>query len=491
MSFKVLFLYPNFRLESLVPPGIALLSRILKNHGISVELFDITDYRFDASKDHDKLAQAGLNAWPSEHRQPKYADRDPWKDLNEKVSSFGPDLIGVSTTESTFLLGVEMVKHIEHRNPRDMPVIFGGNFATEAPERALSFKEVDLLCVGEGERTILELCQLMERGEPYLDVPGLAYKDRFGMIRRNQMPLPVDLNENPTDFDIGLFDPIRLVRPMQTSLYRMAPVETMRGCPYHCDFCNSADTVVRKKSMARVREELLYYRDVHAVEYNFFWADTFLAMTPRELDEFCEIYRDVGLPFWVQTRVETITDWRLKQLKDVGLHKIAFGIENGDEKFRQQVVIKEFSNDDAVRKLAITTDMGVIYNTNNMVGYPFETREIAMETVRLNRRFKGVDTVNCFVFTPYYGTGARVKALKAGFIDPDVICQDTNEDSVLTMPQFTKEQIRGVRRCFPLYVKFPEHRWKEIQRAETDDALLTWLQKEYQDTFFKEPVIQF
>ncbi|KKR30409.1 MAG: Radical SAM domain protein, partial [Parcubacteria group bacterium GW2011_GWC1_39_8] len=228
-----------------------------------------------------------------------------------------------------------------------------------------------------------------------------------------------------------------------------------------------------------------------AVEYNFFWADTFLAMTPRELDEFCEIYRDVGLPFWVQTRVETITDWRLKQLKDVGLHKIAFGIENGDEKFRQQVVIKEFSNDDAVRKLAITTDMGVIYNTNNMVGYPFETREIAMETVRLNRRFKGVDTVNCFVFTPYYGTGARVKALKAGFIDPDVICQDTNEDSVLTMPQFTKEQIRGVRRCFPLYVKFPEHRWKEIQRAETDDALLTWLQKEYQDTFFKEPVIQF
>lgn len=243
--------------------------------------------------------------------------------------------------------------------------------------------------------------------------------------------------------------------------------------------------------MTKVREELLYYRDQFDIEYNFFWADTFLAMSSKELDEFCEIYEDIRLPFWVQTRVETITDWRLKKLKDVGLHKIAFGIENGDERFRQQVVRKEFTNDEAVRQLQVTADAGIIFNTNNMVGYPHETREIAMETVRLNRRFTGVDTMNCFTFTPYYGTPARDMAVEAGFMGRDVICPDSAEDSLLEMPQFPKSDISGIRRCFALYVKFPEDRWTEIRQAETDDALFQKLQDEYRTTFFREPTLQF
>jgi radical SAM superfamily enzyme YgiQ (UPF0313 family) len=375
-----------------------------------------------------------------------------------------------------------------------MPVILGGNFATEAPERALDFLEIDIVCVSEGEKVLLELCQKMEQRGSYFNIPGLWFREPSGDIRRNPPATLVDMNENPTDFDIGLFDPDRLVRPMQGKLYRMTPVETIRGCPYSCTFCNSADSIVRKKSMKKVRQELLYYRDVHGVEYNFFWADTFLAMSKRELDEFCEIYKDIGLPFWVQTRVETITDWRLRALIDVGLHKVAFGIENGDEKFRQTIVVKEFSNDEAVRQLDITADMGVIFNTNNIVGYPHETREIAMETVRLNRRFKRVDTVNCFTFTPYYGTRARSLAIQAGFMDESTICSsDTAEGSVLNMPQFTREEIAGVNRCFPLYVKFPEERWPEIQRAETDDKLLSRLQREYKDmdTFSREPGLQF
>ena len=214
-------------------------------------------------------------------------------------------------------------------------------------------------------------------------------------------------------------------------------------------------------------------------------------MSTHELDEFCEIYQDVRLPFWVQTRVETITDWRLKKLKGAGLHRVAFGIENGHEKFRQKVVLKEFSNDEAVRKLEITAAMGVTYNTNNMVGYPHETREIAMYTVELNRRFPKVDTTNCFTFTPYYGTPARDEAVRAGFMEPDMIAPGAAEDSVLNMPQFTKDEIRKLRKTFALYVKFPKSRWPEIERAEEETpagrALLQELQTEYREECFGEP----
>lgn len=495
MSFKILFVYPNFRGETLVPPGVTLLSRILKNHSFAVDVFDTTDYGLDLAKDYEKLTEETLGVRPSPHRKLKNTDRDVWLDLNEKINSLGPNLIALSCTESTFLLGVEVVKHIKHHNHRDMPVIIGGSFATFAPDRALDFPEIDIVCVGEGERPLLELCQRLERGESYHDVEGLAFRDKFGMVRKNPPPPPINLEENPTDFDLGLFDTERLVRPMAGQLYRMAPVETIRGCPYHCGFCNSRNTGARKKSMTKVREELMYYKDVHRVEYMFFWADTFLAMSTRELDEFCEIYQDVKLPFWVQTRVETITDWRLKKLKDVGLHRLALGIENGHEEFRQKVVIKEFTNDDAVRAAEIIAGAGVTYNTNNMVGYPYETREIAMETIELNRRFPNVDTTNCFTFTPYYGTPARDEVVKAGFMDPNLIAPGNAEDSVLTMPQFPKDEITKIRKTFALYVKFPRPRWPEIQRAEENTpegaAILRALRAEYQETYFAEPKISF
>ena len=127
MSFKVLFIYPNFRGETLVPPGVTLLSRILKNHGFGVEVFDTTDYGLDLSKDYEKLTEETLGVRPSPHRKLKNTERDVWADFNDKINSFSPDLIAMSCTESTFLLGVEVIKHIEHRKPRDLPVILGGS----------------------------------------------------------------------------------------------------------------------------------------------------------------------------------------------------------------------------------------------------------------------------------------------------------------------------------------------------------------------------
>ena len=62
------------------------------------------------------------------------------------------------------------------------------------------------------------------------------------------------------------------------------------------------------------------------VEYIYFWADTFLAWSNKEFDEFVEMYKDIKLPFWCQTRIETITRDKFIKLKEVGLNRITFGI---------------------------------------------------------------------------------------------------------------------------------------------------------------------
>lgn len=495
MSFKVLWIYPNPRLETIVPPGIALLSTILRNNGVMVDLFDTTDYPVEEDKDYERLTEAALGVRPAEHRKYKYADRDPWKDLNEKINSFQPNLIAMSCTESTFLLGLEFVRHIEHHNHRDMPVILGGSFATANPKRALDFPEIDIVCDGEGEKPLPELCRRMERGEPYKDIAGLCFRGLPGFPRINPRPSPVNPDGNPINLAIDLFDPDRLVRPMNGKLYRMVPIENIRGCMFHCGFCNSRNTGSRVRSMKKVREEAIWYRDNFAAEYLFLWADTFLQLPRRALEEFCEISQDIKLPFWIQTRVETVERWRLEMLIKAGLDKVAVGIENGHEDFRRKVVMKEFTNQRAVEALTLLADMGIKYNTNNMVGYPHETPAIALETIELNRRFPNVDTTNCFTFTPYYGTPARDEAVQAGFMDSNLIAPGNAEDSVLTMPQFSKDEIRRFRLSFAMKVKFPKSRWSEIDRATENTpeskALFQRLHEEYQAEFFGTPAISF
>ena len=73
----------------------------------------------------------------------------------------------------------------------------------------------------------------------------------------------------------------------------------------------------RKKRMDLVYKELKYFKDVEKVQYNYFWADTFLGMSNKEFDEFCEMYSDIKLPFWIQTRPETVTDHNMKKLNEL------------------------------------------------------------------------------------------------------------------------------------------------------------------------------
>ncbi|MBU1091273.1 cobalamin-dependent protein, partial [Patescibacteria group bacterium] len=234
-EFKILFLYPNLRSESLVPPSITLLSRILKNNGFITDLFDSTIYEIDSERDADRIRERFLATRTSDHISNNKKDT-LFKDLNNKINAFSPDLIAVSTTESTFLVGIELLKGIKEVKP---PVIVGGVFATFAPQKALQFKEVDMICVGEGEETLLELCKKMSLNRDHSKINGLWVKDKKGNIVRNPMRKPVNIDRNPTNFDIGLFSEQRLYRPIGGQLHRMLPVETHRGCPYGCQYCNS------------------------------------------------------------------------------------------------------------------------------------------------------------------------------------------------------------------------------------------------------------
>ena len=315
---------------------------------------------------------------------------------------------------------------------------------------------------------------------------------------------PVDVNAMPT-MDINLFDEQRLHRPMAGKWYKMLPIETMRGCPYKCTYCNSPDQMdlyssatpdvsfFRKKNIDLVYKELKYFKDEVGAEYNYFWADTFLALSDKEFDEFCDMYTDIRLPFWIQTRPETLTDYKVRRLSEVGLHRISVGIEHGNEKFRTKILDRGWKNEAIIEALKIPKRYGVQFTCNNIVGFPTETRELAMETVELNRHIES-DSQNMNAFVPFHGTPLRKMAEELGLIEPNVITKCLTSDAMLDMPQFTAKEIAGLIKCFVLYVKFPRNRWRDIQKAEEDTPggrrILEDLKLEFREKYIPKKSIE-
>lgn len=483
----------------MLPPAIALFSSILKREGHDVRLFDATYYNVDYGIDSDGTKMEHLNVVPYDMQSRGIKQRTtPWReDIRALVDDFSPDLVAVSSTEDMWELGVQILEGIQDKITRDrIPVIVGGVFATFAPHLPMRHPLVDMVCVGEGENAMVDLCKRIETGSAYDDVTNLWVKQSDGSIRKNLVSKPVDVNESPY-LDLSLFEDERLYRPMAGKIYRMLPIETARGCPFSCAFCNSPNQVTlyqdltnanffRKKRMELVHSELKFLKDSLNIEYNYFWADTFLALNKKEFDEFCEMYSDIRLPFWIQTRPETITDYKVKRLKDVGLHRISFGLEHGNEAFRAKYLDRQFKNEDILEKLRVPVEYDVSFSVNNITGFPHETRELAMDTVELNRQI-GSSNQNIYSFTPFHGTPLRKMCEDMGLIHPDTVTKSLTDKPMLNLPGYPVEEIEGLKKCFALYVKFPKNRWDEIRLAEADteegNRIFETLKAEYIDRY--------
>ena len=89
--------------------------------------------------------------------------------------------------------------------------------------------------------------------------------------------------------------------------------------------------------------------------------------------------------------------------------KVALGIECGNEHYRKHVLRKSFSNKQALDACNILGKYGIRVGLNNIVGFPFETKELIWDTISLNQElFKVLNgrvdeiQVNSYLFQPFY-----------------------------------------------------------------------------------------
>jgi radical SAM superfamily enzyme len=169
---------------------------------------------------------------------------------------------------------------------------------------------------------------------------------------------------------------------------------------------------------------------------------------------------------------------------------MAFGIEHGNEGFRKKMLDRRWKNGDIIKATNVPKKLGIQFSVNNITGFPNETRKLAFDTIELNRQIES-DNQNIYSFVPFHGTPLRILAEKMGLISHEIITKCLTNKPQIVLPEFLPEEIEGFKRCFPLYVKFPRNRWKEIEKAEKLDEegnrIYSNLKSEHIEKYFPKP----
>ena len=495
---KILLVYPNLPLMLVPSLAIGLFTDLCKKEGCDVELFETTGYLSDSDiknispENRIKFSQSRPFSYEKDLGvMPKrYADLN--RDFEEKIAEFKPDLLFMSVVEDAFWQALELLRVSAKF---DVPHIVGGVFPTAAPDVCLSFEEVNAIGIGEGEEILKACIKAIEQDRDFDGIQGVWSKTSDGQIIKSEKPPLVDINQLNADYD--LFDEVRFMRPMGGRIFKTIPVETYRGCPYTCTYCNSPMHVefakkdgqpsfLRRKTISRVREELKQVVDRYDPGFIYFVDDSFLARPKKEIFEFCEMYSEFKLPFWFNTRPENCTPEIMEALREVGVYRISFGIECGNEQYRKKVLLRSVTNEKLIRHFNYIADSGVAFSVNLIIGFPGETRDLVMDTVELTRSISGFDALTVSVFTPYHGTRLRDVAVRNQWLDSSVITKHTTSRSLLNMPApyLNAEQINGLMYTIPFYCYFDKGLWPEIEKAEAgDEAKLEHFRERYNQEF--------
>ena len=190
-------------------------------------------------------------------------------------------------------------------------------------------------------------------------------------------------------------------------------------------------------------------------------------MSNREFDELKELYSDYKIPFWMNTRAETINEYRA-----AGLAEMNIGIEHNNYDYRRNYLKRNVKDEVQIKVFEIAAEHDYASCANSIIGMPDETRDLIFNTIRFVRKLPdNIDATGAFIFAPYHGTPLRDLAIRKGYIKDEEICSLSNTSaSMLRMPTITKNEIQGLAKVFSLYTKFPESRWPEIKIAEKDDV---------------------
>ncbi len=321
-----------------------------------------------------------------------------WEALEREIEKISPQVVAITALTPTIEQALKTAQLVKKVNS-DTVVVMGGYHPTFNYSELLEKDFVDIVVMGEGEYTMLELMQTIENGGNLAEVKGIA----FDKVVTPPRPLITDLDSLPFPaLHLLPMDHYKLLN-MKTN---MATMITSRGCPMQCSFCASAalhGPKMRLRSPENIVDEMEHLIKDYNVETIAFMDDTFTLHSKRVKQICNEIKRRNLNVFWGCTaRVDTLSGDVLKQMREAGCIAMLMGVESADQQTLDQVnkkttIAKIRHAFELSRKERIRTIASVV------LGMPGDTRESMGRTIKFVQELKPSYAIFSLA-TPYPGT---------------------------------------------------------------------------------------
>lgn len=378
----------------------------------------------------------------------------------KRVDELRPDVVAYScsTGEAKHYLMLDSI--IKERFP-NIFTIMGGPHPTFYPEM-IRESTLDAICIGEGEEAFAEMLQAVSSGQSVDGISNIVTQNYNGPLAvRN---LVEDLDSLPfPDYSL-LYDNTRMGK------YPLKNFITSRGCPYSCTYCFNSSwhriykgrgKVVRRHSVDYVIEDIERVKARWPLTTVKFYDDIFCYRADDWLEKFSWKYKNhIGLPFFILTRADLLTEDMVKLLKYAGCRTISMSIEAGNLEIRNGMLKRNMTDKQIINAHRLCERYGIYTFTNCIIGLPGTTIEHDIESVDLAIKCK-VDWAEFLIFHPYPRTKLGDQTIAMGMYTPDYKEMHTSYQYRSPLNCFTdaeKNRQMNLGLLGPVAVVFPQLR---------------------------------
>jgi radical SAM superfamily enzyme YgiQ (UPF0313 family) len=300
--------------------------------------------------------------------------------------------------------------------------VWGGVHPSLLPEQCLNEPFVDIVCIGEGEETIVEIAQALEFHNPLHEIKGIGFKEKGNIILTQPRPQLNNLDNYTLDWSLVNLEDYFL--PPYFGKKSISYI-TSRGCPHNCGFCYNQTFNYRKwrcHSVEHVINEIKKIRDKYEIEGIIFDDDNFFVNEERALHILNRL-KKMGIScYYLDIRIDDITEGLMRKLVEFDVRSIFVGIESGSNRILR-LINKGITKEIIIEKCKIISKFPEInFSPSFIIGLPTETAEEISETIKLILQISAIvpnTSINVGTYLPYPGTDLYDLAIKEGFIPPE------------------------------------------------------------------------
>ena len=405
------------------PLGLALIAASLRNAGHKVSVID------GIGEDQYRVNNNVIPPFDSDKLSPKFSIRTIGLTPAEILAKIPADatIVGISCMFThNWLADRQLLQYLGEHLDKNVTFIAGGESITGMAEQCLKQAAPLSVCVlGEGEETILELVDCIEKGGDLNTVSGIMFKKGTEITKTGKRNRLRALDTIPLAawdlFPVQNYE-IHHNLPEKNTAPTL-PILATRGCPYTCTFCTSPDmwgTRYFMRTPQNVYEEMLELHEKYGtISFEFY--DLTAIIQKKWILELADLLVNSKRKLYWKipsgTRSEALDAEVAESLLKSGCYNLTYAPESGSPRLLE-AIHKKVSIPKMLASMKSSKKAGLYLFSNMILGLPGETHKDVLLTLSFIFRFSwiGVDEIHLGIFRPYPGTQMFKDLVKSGDI---------------------------------------------------------------------------